>query len=102
MAVPQMIMDTEMMRRWEALSQEANKAFAGQPMDDVGGALALLTAMLIAGSMQDEEFADQDPKVVAATILAGHAKLTMSLIPSFLESVEAMGGWDTITKKGRH
>jgi len=97
-----MSLDRETMQRWEALSQKANTAFAGQPMEDVGGALALLTAMMVAGLMQGEEFDDQDPQVAAATILTQHAKMTMSLIPSFLESVEAMGGWDNITKKGRH
>ena len=102
LAVPQMSEDTETMQRWEALAQKANEVFAGQPMEDVGGALALLTAMLVVGIMQDEEFADQDPKAVAAMIVAKHAKLVMSLIPSFLEAVEERGGWDEMHKKGRH
>jgi hypothetical protein len=92
----------EMMQRWEALSQKANEAFAGQPMEDVGGALALLTAMLVAGLMQDEDFGDQDPKAVAMAIVARQGMMVMSLIPSFLETVEEMGGWDKIGKKGKH
>ena len=94
--------DPDMMRRWEALSQKANVAFAGQPMEDVGGALALLTAMLIAGLMQDEEFEGHDPHAVALAIMAKHGTMVMQLIPSFLDSVEEMGGWDNVTKKGRH
>jgi hypothetical protein len=94
--------DPDMMRRWEALSQKANVAFAGQPMEDVGGALALLTAMLVAGLMQDEELGDQDPQAVAMTLVSRHGMMVMQLIPSFLESVEAMGGWNNIIKKGRH
>jgi hypothetical protein len=102
MAVSSMSEDRAAIQRWEALSQKANEAFAGQPMEDVGGALALLTAMLVAGIMQDEEFIGCDPKVVAATILSGHAKMTMSLVPSFLETVEEHGGWNKFTKKGKH
>ena len=89
-------------QRWEALSQKANEAFAGQPMEDVGGALALLTAMLVAGIMQEEELDDHDPKAVAMAIVAKHGMLVMNLIPSFLEAVEMNGGWDNVTKKGRH
>jgi hypothetical protein len=94
--------DRETLQRWERLSQQANVVFAGQPMDDVGGALALLTAMLVAGLMQDEEFGDHDPKAVAMAIVARQGMMVMSLIPSFLETVDAMGGWDKLTKKGRH
>ena len=97
-----MSVEHETMQRWEALSQKANEAFAGQSMEDVGGALALLTAMLVAGIMQDEELEGRDPKFVAMEIVARHGMLVMQLIPSFLESVEAMGGWDNVSKKGRH
>jgi hypothetical protein len=90
------------MQRWEALSQKANEVFAGQSMEDVGGALALLTAMLVAGIMQDEDLDDHDPKAVAMAIVAQHGNMVMSLIPSFLEAVEAGGGWDKFSKKGRH
>jgi len=102
-AVPEMSEDREMLQRWEALSQQANVVFAGQPMEDVGGALALLTAMLIAGIMQDEDLEEHDdPKAVAMAIVARHGTLVLSLIPSFLEAVEVSGGWDQLTKKGRH
>ena len=94
--------DPDMMRRWEALSQKANVVFAGQPMEDVGGALAMLTAMLIAGLMQDEELEGHDPRATAMAIMAKHGTLVLQLIPSFLDSVEEMGGWDNVTKKGRH
>jgi hypothetical protein len=94
--------DIDAMRRWEALSQEANKVFAGQSMEDVGGALALLTAMLVAGVMQDEDLEEHDPRAVAMAIVANHSTMVMRLIPSFLEAVEAGGGWDQFTKKGRH
>jgi len=93
--------DTEMMR-WEALSRKANEAFAGQPMGDVGGALALLTAMMVAGLMQDEDLGDHDHKAVAMAIVAQHGMLVMSLIPTFLEVIEEYGGWDKFTKPGRH
>ena len=53
------------MQRWEKLAQGANDVFAGQPMEDVGGALALLTAMLLAGVMQDEEDQSQKRLVLA-------------------------------------
>ena len=94
--------DTDTTQRWEALSRKANEVFAGQPMEDVGGALAMLTAMLIAGLMQDEELEGHDPKTVAMAIMAKHGSLVLQLIPSFLDSVEEMGGWDNVTKKGRH
>lgn len=94
--------DTEMQQRWEKLAHSANEVFAGQPMEDVGGALAMLTAMLIAGLMQDEELEGHDPKAVALAIMAKHGTLVLQLIPSFLDSVEEMGGWDNVIKKGRH
>ena len=94
--------DHETMQRWEALSQKANEAFAGQPMEDVGGALALLTAMLVAGLMQDEDLDGHDPKAVAMMIVANHGMMVMNLIPSFLETIDEMGGWDNVRKKGTH
>jgi hypothetical protein len=94
--------DTEMMQRWEALAQKANEVFAEQPMADVGGTLALLTAMLIVGIMQEEDFGDMTPQEAATMILTQHTKMTMSLIPSFLETIDENGGWDRFTQKGRH
>jgi len=97
-----MSVEREMMQRWEALSQQANDVFAGQSMEDVGGALALLTAMLVAGIMQDEELAGRDPKFVAMEIVARHGTLVITLIPPFLDTIDEMGGWDNVNKKGRH
>jgi len=94
--------ENEMMQRWEALSQQVNVVLAGQPMEDVGGALALLTAMLVAGVMQGEDLDEHDPKAVAMAIVAKHGTLVLSLIPSFLDSIDEVGGWDKFTKKGRH
>jgi hypothetical protein len=87
------------MERWEKLAQDCNAVFAGQPMDDVGGALALLTAMLLAGVAQGEE--DQGPQRMT-WLVAQHGKLVLDLVPAFLEVVEKQGGWDEIAKKGRH
>ena len=101
LAVPQMSDDRETMQRWEALSQKANEAFAGQPMEDVGGALALLTAMLLAGVMQDED-RSTIPEGLAMAMSPGTPILVMNLIPSFLETIEEQGGWDNVEKKGRH
>ncbi|RPI42592.1 MAG: hypothetical protein EHM67_06475 [Hyphomicrobiaceae bacterium] len=98
-----MPLDREMMQRWEALSQQCNVVFAGQPMEDVGGALALLTAMLIAGMLQGEDVEDgADMKRKATVLMAQHGTLVINLIPSFLEAVEEVGGWENIGKKGRH
>ena len=72
--------------------------FAGQPMEDVGGALALLTAMLLAGVRRAR-------KTRAAThgLADGAARQAgAGLIPAFLETVEEQGGWDEMRKKGRH
>jgi hypothetical protein len=92
--------DREAMQRWEALSDKANEAFQGQPMEDVGGALALLTAMFLAGLAQDD-WKDRSPERMA-WMVAQHGKMVLDLIPAFFEVIEENGGWDEITKKGRH
>ena len=80
------------MKRCEALAQEANKAFAGQPMDDVAIALALLTAMLIAGSIDTDE-TDRERRMAEVLLRAGqHFRLAVELVPSFIETIEARGG----------
>ena len=91
------------MDRWEALAQKANDAFHGQPMEDVGGALAMLTAMMIAGLMQNEgPLTDDAFKGRVAWMIAQHGKLVYDMVPVFLEVVEDQGGWDAIAKKGKH
>ena len=91
------------MDRWEALAQKANDAFHGQPMEDVGGALALLTAMLIAGLMQGEgPLQNEAYKAKATWMIAQHGRLVYDMLPALLQAVEDHGGWDAMTNKGRH
>jgi hypothetical protein len=52
--------------------------------------------------MQEEDFGDMSPQEAATMILAQHTKMTMSLIPSFIETIDENGGWDRFTQKGRH
>jgi hypothetical protein len=94
--------DRAAMQRWEKLAQGANEVFSGQPMEDVGGALALLTAMLIAGLMQDEGLEERDLRAKAVSLTAHHGIMVVNLIPTFLEVVEESGGWEQFTKKGKH
>jgi hypothetical protein len=94
-----MSVDREVMQRWEILAQDANAVFAGHSLEDVGGALALLTAMLLVGVAQGEE--DQSRQRMI-WLTAQHGKLVLDLIPAFLEVVEERGGWDEMAKKGRH
>jgi hypothetical protein len=73
------------MKRCEALAQEANKAFAGQPVDDVAVALAILTAMLIAGSVDET---DTEQRVAQVLLHAGqHFRLAVELVPSFMDTI---------------
>jgi hypothetical protein len=89
--------------RWEKLAQDANCVFQGQPMEDVGGALALLTAMLIAGLMQGEgPLTETAFKAKVAWTIAQHGKLVYDLLPAFLDAIEEQGGWDAMSKQGRH
>ena len=91
--------DTETMQRWEKLAMGANDVFAGQPLEDVGGALALLTAMLLVGTAQEE---GEPSEKRLAWMMARHANLVLDLIPAFLETIEEQGGWDEMRNKGRH
>ena len=85
------------MDRWEALAQQANDAFQDQPMEDVGGALALLTAMMIAGLMRGEGPLTGDAfKGRVAWMIAQHGKLVYDMVQVFLEVVEEQA------KKGKH
>ena len=94
-----MSIEHETMQRWEKLAQGANEVFAGQPVEDVGGALALLTAMLLAGVAQGEDNLNQKH---LAWLMAQHASLVLDLMPAFLDAIEEQGGWDEMAKKGRH
>jgi hypothetical protein len=88
--------DTDMMQRWEALSRKANEAFVGHPTDDVAGALALLTAMMIAGSIDET---DRERRLAQVLLHAGaHFKLTVELVPAFMDAAEARND----NTKGRH
>jgi hypothetical protein len=91
-----------MLERWRDLATKANEAFAGQPMEDVGGALALLTAMLMAGLLQGEGTDKVKLKAVAMQLVAQHGTMVINLIPSYLETIDAMGGWANVGKKERH
>jgi len=91
-----MSVEREMMQRWEELAQGANTVFAGHPMDDVAGALALLTAMMIAGSIDET---DRERRLAQVLLHAGaHFKLTVELVPAFMDAVEAHNG----NENGRH
>ena len=94
-----MSIEHETMQRWERLAHGANDVFAGQPVEDVGGALALLTAMLLVGLARDE---DDPSQKRLAWLMAQHASLVLDLMPAFLETIEEQGGWDEMAKKGRH
>ena len=85
------------LRHWEKLAQQANETFQDQPMEDVGGALAMLTAMMIAGLMQNEgPLTDDAFKGRVAWMIAQHGKLVYDMVPVFLEVVEGQA------KKGKH
>jgi len=91
------------LRHWEKLAQQANETFQDQPMEDVGGALALLTAMLIAGLMQGEgPLQNEAYKAKATWMIAQHGRLVYDMLPALLQAVEDHGGWDAMTNKGRH
>ena len=91
-----MSVEREMMQRWEVLAQGANTVFAGHPMDDVSGALALLTAMMIAGSIDET---DRERRLAQVLVHAGaQFKLTVDLVPAFMDAGEERSD----NKNGRH
>ena len=55
MAVPAMTDNSEADAALGSAGPGANKVFAGHPLEDVGGALAMLTAMLLAGVAHDDK-----------------------------------------------
>ena len=82
----------EQLVHWQNMATSVNAIFHGEEVQDVGGTLAILTGLLIAGLVDEPASSPEKRKAQILWMLAEHSKLIAQFVPAFLETIEEAGG----------